>query len=576
MKRKQRRAQLGKAPAGSAQTVDHMLALEAAVGLHQAGRFVEAEQSYHRILAADPHCADAWHLQGVAVFQLGRAEDALELIAKAIQTDAGQWHYFDNLAAILKAQGRIEEAAAAYQAVIERAPENLAARQNLGDALYQLGHWAEAASAFQALANLAPDDANAHIGLGGALFKLERLEDAATAFRTVIRLAPHHAAAHANLGSVLYHLRRLDKAVGSFDAALAIDPANALTHRYRGEAFHLLGRQPEAILSFEQAIACSPDDAVAHTSLAISRLLVGDWLAAWPEYEWRWGMEGVGAAPVFAQPQWRGEDLTGRTILLHAEQGLGDTIQFCSYAPMLAARGARVMLAAPRSLLRLLRGLEGVDQVVAMGDPLPAFDVHCPLLSLPGVFGTTVDTTPPVPHLHAEASLAEHWRERLGDHGFRIGIVWQGSRDSPADRGRSAPLIQFAGLAAIPGVRLISLQKGHGLEQLESLPEGMTVETLGPDFDSGPDAFVDTAAVMAGLDLVVTVDSAPGVLAGALGRPVWVALQAVPHWAWTQTGERSPWHPSARAFRQADRGDWNGPFSRMVEALHEILKPPAG
>jgi hypothetical protein len=231
-----------------------------------------------------------------------------------------------------------------------------------------------------------------------------------------------------------------------------------------------------------------------------------------------------------------------------------------------------VVLTAPGRLLRLLAGLQGVDQFVAVDDPLPDFDLHCPLMSLPGVFGATLDSIPAdVPYLAAEPERVAAWAERIGTEGFRIGIAWQGNPAAPAELGRSAPLAAFAPLAAIPGVRLISLQQQHGLDQLHRLPPGMTVETLGDDFDAGPDAFVDTAAAMMALDLVVTVDTAAGHLAGALGRPCWLALQTIPHWVWGLEGETSPWYPDHRLFRQTARGDWDGVFSRMADDLRASI-----
>jgi hypothetical protein len=255
-------------------------------------------------------------------------------------------------------------------------------------------------------------------------------------------------------------------------------------------------------------------------------------------------------------------------LLLHAEQGLGDILQFCRYAPLLAERGAEVVLEVPRTLVRLLGGLSGKVTLVARGDPLPDFDLHCPLMSVPGRLATTVEMIPaPVPYVAADAVRAAHWTARLPADGLRIGIGWQGNPAGTVDRGRSAPLAAFAPLARVPGVRLISLQRHHGLDQLERLPDGMTVDTLGGDFDSGPDAFLDAAVVMANLDLVISTDTAIVHLAGALGRPVWVALKAVPHWTWMIDREDSPWYPSARLFRQVTDGDWRGVFDRMAAEL---------
>jgi hypothetical protein len=267
---------------------------------------------------------------------------------------------------------------------------------------------------------------------------------------------------------------------------------------------------------------------------------------------------------------WNGEASDG-ALLLHTEQGMGDTIQFCRYASLAAMR-KRVTLQVPRSLVRLLSNLAGIERVVAEGTPLPDFEASCPLLSLPRVFNTTLETIPgPIPYLAAETERVIAWREQLPESGFRIGIVWAGSPRYKADRGRSAPLNQWAPLARVPGVQLISLQKGHGLDQIGQLPRDMEVLTLGVDFDCGEDAFLDTAAVMMNLNLVIAVDTAVAHLAGALGRPVWLAVSALPHWVWMLSREDSPWYPTMRLFRQTCPGDWTSVFERMANELARQL-----
>ncbi len=539
---------------------------KSAVSLHQAGQPLEAEHIYRRILAANPSHAGALHLLGLIAFQFGHRKEALDLIGRAIQSDGGQAVYHANLGKLLRGDGRIEEAVAVFQTATALAPDDRGTRWNLGEGLLQLGRFQELAEAFQPIVQRDQDDADAHTLLGAALLKLERPEEALAAFQATVRLTPEHGPAHANIASALDRLNRLEACLAANDEAIRHAPDYAPAHVGRGVGLHALGRYQEAVAAYERAIALDPANGSARVGLAGVRLRLGDWINAWPDFERRW--DAVEMPEAFTQPQWRGEDLAGSTILLHAEQGAGDTIQFCRYAPLVAGRGARVLLRAPRRIIRLLSALEGVDQWVAEGDPLPPYDYHCPLMSLPGVFATTLQTVPAkLAYLKPEPEQVRRWSERIGDDGFRIGIAWQGDPNSPSERGRSVPVAAFAPLAAVPGVRLISLQKGPGTEQLGSLPAGMEVQALGEDFDSGPDAFVDTAAVMANLDLVVTVDTSAGALAGALGRPVWIALQRVPHWIWTTTGETSPWYPSVRLFRQTERGDWEGLFQRIAEAL---------
>ena len=271
-------------------------------------------------------------------------------------------------------------------------------------------------------------------------------------------------------------------------------------------------------------------------------------------------------------PVWRGEDVCGKRVVVYEEQGLGDIIQFCRYLALLAEMGAAVTFLLRSRMHALIRSL---GQAVRVSDTFPVdetFDYQCALLSLPLAFGTTVENIPArTPYLQADAERIRSWKQKLGDAGFKIGIAWQGSKTGKIDVGRSFALAEFAGVSRIPNIRLISLQKNEGVEQLRDLPEGMTVEDLGENFDSGTDAFVDTAAVMANLDLVISSDTSAAHLAGALGRPVWLALKHVPDWRWMLDRTDSPWYPTMRLFRQRTRGDWNGVFADIEMALREAI-----
>jgi hypothetical protein len=281
--------------------------------------------------------------------------------------------------------------------------------------------------------------------------------------------------------------------------------------------------------------------------------------------------------PQFPTPPWDGSPLDGRTILVHAEQGLGDTMQFLRYVPLVRRRGGRVILVCQPPLMRLLSRVPGIERLVAWGEPLPEYDVQVPLMSLPGLFGTTLETVPAeVPYLDAEPALVEAWRHRLGSYaGFQVGIVWQGNPRFRFDRLRSIPLAQFAPLARVPGVHLLSLQKGPGRDQLAALPGSFPVTDLGHQLDETTGAFLDTAAVMKNLDLVITSDTVAAHLAGALGVPVWVALHDVPDWRWLLDREDSPWYPTMRLFRQTRPGQWEEVFERIAAALHRRLAAPA-
>jgi hypothetical protein len=349
--------------------------------------------------------------------------------------------------------------------------------------------------------------------------------------------------------------------------ALAFNPAHGNAANVAATALSHLGRQDEAIRLWSRI-------AVFHWryryNLAMAQLTAGDFAGGWENFEARHAPESLAAT----SPVWRGEAIAGRTILLYAEQGLGDTIQFVRYAPAVARRGARVILQVPPRLKPLMGGLvDGNDiMVVGQNEPRPGFDAHCPLLSLPRAFATRLDTIPAAaPYLAAGPGMVAAWARRLPPAPYRVGIAWQGNPDSVIDRGRSVPLACFAPLARVPGVQLVSLQRGVGAGQLDRLPAGMTVIDPGAGFDQGSGAFMDTAAVMMNLDLVVTSDTSIAHLAGALGRPVWVALQASPDWRWLRDRDDSPWYPAMRLFRQKRRGEWDEVFARI--AGHLVSKP---
>lgn len=501
--------------------------LEQALNLHRRGQLDDAERLYQEILAVAPGRFDALQFLGMLELQKGRPEAAVELLAQALRIDPKHALAQFHLGCALQELKRDAEAVAAFDRAIAARPDLAEVWNNRANALRALGRREEAlASADRAIA-LKPDFPAAHYNRGNVLRDLRRYDAALASYdRALARKIDFVEALH-NRGNALRDLARHAEALASYDAAIAIRPNFAEAYYNRGVALEDLQHYGEALESYDRAIALDPAHANAHASKSYIKLRLGDFAAGWPLYEWRWH-SGNFTTPRrdFPQPLWRGAEIPpGQTILLHAEQGWGDTIQFCRYAPLVAARGARVVAEVPRPLARLLAGLAGVEAIVAEGDPLPAFDLHCPLMSLPGLFGTTVETIPAsVPYLAAELARVALWRARLPPGDLRIGIHWQGNPSGKVDRGRSAPLANFAPLALVPGVRLISLQKYHGLDQLDRLPAGMTVETLGPDFDAGPGAFLDTAAVMTSLDLVISTDTAIVHLAGALGRPVWVPI----------------------------------------------------
>jgi len=364
---------------------------------------------------------------------------------------------------------------------------------------------------------------------------------------------------------------RFDDALAAYQAAAALDPASAPLHFNIAATLRQLRRFADAIASYDRAIALRPDFAMAWHNRALCFLQLGDMVTGFRDYEWR------KACPTFHDPryaapnQWTGQDIAGRTLFIYPELFLGDLIQFGRFALSARRLGARVLLGAPPEMHGLLRTL-GAGVTLLPDDAEPQdVDYRCALMSLPAAFSTTLQTVPWAPaYLRAEPDRVSHWRRRIGEDGFRIGVAWQGSLAAVQ---RSFPLASMQTLSTLPGVRLISLQKINGLEQLDSLPAGMTVEQLGADFDPGPDLFLDTAAAMTCCDLVITPDTSVVHVAGALGVPTWLALPYVEDWRWLENRKGTPWYPSVRLFRQRSRGDWGDVFAQM-RLEFERLRPP--
>jgi Tfp pilus assembly protein PilF len=418
---------------------------------------------------------------------------------------------------------------------------------------------------------LAPWNAEAWNNLGASLSSLRRPEEAEPCLIEALRLEPGYAQAHNNLGNVLQAQGRLDEALACYRRALHFQPDYDQVHDHLGLVLQQQGRLAEAVAAFGLTLRRWPDFAQGHMNRALALLQMGDFARGWAEYEWRWKCPEHPLAAC-AQPVWDGSELGGRTILLRAEQGLGDTIQFIRYAPLVARRGGRVIVTCPRPLVRLVATCPGVERAIPDGTADLEFACHAALMSLPRIFGTALETIPAdVPYLAAEPAIRARWGNAVGSSdGFKIGIAWQGNPDHKKDRHRSFRLARFEPLTHIPGVRLFSLQKGPGTEKLEEISGRFAVTDLGDQLDD----FMDTAAVVQHLDLVITPDTSLAHLAGALGVPVWIALPFASDWRWLLDREETPWYPTMRLFRQRRWGDWDDVFKRMAQELSMIALPP--
>jgi Tfp pilus assembly protein PilF len=413
---------------------------------------------------------------------------------------------------------------------------------------------------------LAPDLAEAHSNLGVILQSQRRPGEAEACFREAIRLAPDYAEAHNNLGNSLQDQGRFEEAVAAYRLALHFQPGYVEALKHLGNALRAMGKLTEALQCYDEGLRLAPDHVLLHQARAMVSIQMGDLVRGFAECEWR--LQGRDL-PIHSltQPVWDGSPLFGRTILICAEQGLGDTLQFIRYATLAARCGGRVVVACSPQLSRILENCPGVAAVVCEGSPLPEFDCYAPVMSLARILGTTLGTIPAqVPYLFPEPALEAAWRAELeGIAEFRIGVVWQGNPLHSKDHERSFPLAHLEPVARVPGVHLFSLQKNFGLDQLDEVARSFPLTDLGCRLVD----FVETAAVMNNLDLVISADSSPAHLAGALGVPVWLALPSVCDWRWMSDRDDSPWYPTMRLFRQRRFGDWPEVFRRMATELEQ-------
>ena len=507
----------------------------------RAGDLEAAAKLVEQALTADPENADGHHLLGVIASQLGHPDVALHHLGRAL---AGRPHdaaLHGAIGSVYRALGRPQQARVSLEAALRLDPDAAAARNDLGIILAEQGLLAEALPHFQAAVTLDPKPARGHYNLGRVLGGLDRLDEAIASYREALRVDPGHVNARNNIAIELTRLARYDEALVELDEALRLDPENAAAHANRAVLLLRLGR-------FGEGFA---------------------------EYEWRWRTLPPKSPPRdFVQPVWNGEDLRAAALMLHAEQGFGDTLQFCRFAPLLARGCAKIYLEVPRPLLRLLRqGLaaENLEVIPRLGDfpatqALPRTDYHCPLLSVPRLLGTTLDEVPAaVPYLAADAEVAAAWSQRLRDlPGRKVGLVWAGLPQYADDAHRSLPLAQLAPLGTVSGVTFVSLQTGAAAGQAITPPPGLTIHDASP----GLRDFADTAALVAALDLVISVDTAAAHLAGALGRPVWLLNRFDTDWRWLTERADSPWYPTMRIFRQPRRGDWESVISRVRAELN--------
>ncbi len=541
-------------------------------GLYQKlGRREEALEHFRRVLACRGESAEAHVNLGSLLQEMDRLDEAITLLQTAtrLRPDLMAAHF--NLGNALRLAGRYAVAAASYRQAIALAPRFAHAHNNLGSVLRKLGDEQGAEAAFSDALRYAPESAEAHHNLGTLMKNAGKLAEARDLLSRAIELDPPYAPSHFNLGGVFLKLKQWDQARRCYHEALRLRPNYAEPHCSLGLLCMATGQHDEALAHCDAALAIQPDIAEAHCDRGMLLLGGGDDDAGWPEFEWFAKCDAYFGRK-FPQPAWDGSPLGGRTLLVLCDQSLGDTIQFVRYLPWLRERGqGTVLFAAQRALHPLLKE-SGFEDVVSLDAVSLAFDVHTSIMLLPALYYAahkTIDA--PVPYLLASGGLVERWRERIAAvDGFKVGICWQGNPNYPWDEFRSIPLAEFAPLGQVPGVCLIGLQHGAGREQLPAFAERCGVVDFGDEVDRDTGAFMDTAAIIKNLDLVITSDTSTAHLAGGLGAEVWVALSRAPEFRWMRGGEACRWYPTMRLFRQTQFGRWGPVFERIAGQLRHL------
>ncbi|MHC4559811.1 MAG: tetratricopeptide repeat protein [Planctomycetota bacterium] len=504
-----------------------------AVQQYQTGHLNQAEMLCREILLSEPDYPDALHLLGAIAYQRKQYNVAVDFIGKAISGNRRTPQFHNTLGAALRAMGKFKEAIAAFEQAVSLKPDYVEAYNNMGNAYLSQGCYADAVEKYNKVVSLNPDYIEAYNSMAVALQYQGKFTAAIDNCYRALSFKPDYTKAYNTIASVL-----LKK-----------------------------GLYTEAIENYKEALRLDPDYVEAHINLGMTYLLSGRFEEGWAEYRWRLNAGKVIYPHNYQLPCWDGSSFVGRRLLVHYEQGFGDNIQFVRYLPMVKARGGTVICEMLEPLIGLFRGFPGIDELIetsSNGKTAVEFDFYVPLLELPRIFGTTLETIPAeVPYLHTDSARAEYWQQRLTGINLKVGIVWAGKPAHTEDKNRSCRLRHFLPLAKIPGVRLYGLQKGNAVGQVKDLAGQMSVMNLADELKD----FTDTAAVIENLDLVISVDTAVLHLAGAMGKPAWAILPFTPDWRWMLDRQDSPWYPTLRLFRQIRYGDWDDVFQRVAEEL---------
>lgn len=539
----------------------------------QRGNLAAAIECFRETILLQADFVPAYNNLANALQADGQIDQAIALYQQALQLAPDMAVLHCNLSSLWQLQGEHERAIAGYRQAIAMTPDFFLAHHNLGKALFAAGDFSQALTAYQNALRLQPLSAEVHLDCGITLTKLERYQEALTSYEHAISLKPDYAEAYLSQGVTFFQSNHFNQALLNYGRALALKPDYALALYNQGLALSKLNRCQEASIANEKCIAIQADYVDAYWNESLNRMLMGDYKNAWPKHEWRWQTEFMRKHQRhFSQPLWLGkEPILGKTILLHAEQGLGDTLQFCRYVELVAALGAKVVLEVYPPIKPLLVNLPGISQLLSTGEDLPPFDCHCPLLSLPMAFNTDLDTIPAkIPYLFSLPEKVKKWQKVLGRKTRpRVGLAWSGNVTHLNDKDRSIVLREFASLLC-EGAHFFSLQKELRDDDALVLKQQTSIRHFGEQLHD----LSDTAAIIEQMDIVISVDTAVAHLAAAMGKPVWILLHYSPDWRWLLNRSDSPWYPTVYLIRQPVRGDWQSALNHARDTLiKRIIEP---
>ncbi len=544
-------------------------AIQAALENYQAGKLHQAEHICKSILSIQPQNANILHLLGIIYYQLKEYDSAISSIEKALQLKPNDADAYFNLGNAFVDTSQLDNAITCYQKALQINPNIFEVYNNLANVFMEKGQIDNAIISYQKAIEFNPNIVDSYDNLGTALIKKKQFDEAISCYQKALQVNPNSADIYNSLGVVFHKKRQYDQAIIYYKKALQLNSKFALAYCNIAKALYQIGQIEEAVIYYKKTLILEPNLSDAHHNMALSLLLSGDFEQGWKEYEWRKKLTNIYDRD-FSQPLWNGSDISGLTILLHAEQGFGDTIQFIRYAPLVAQRGARVIVECMKELRSLIRNVEGIDYILTRGEQLPKFDMHCPLPSLPLLFNTNMESIPAnIPYFTANTILVQRWRGKIHNDKskLKIGLTWLGNPNHVNDETRSCSPKIFLPFDNLANITFYSLQKRMSTEGIENLPKGIKLV----DYTKEINDFSDTAAIIENLDLVISVDTSVAHLAGALGKPAWILLPFVPDWRWLLNREDSPWYPTIRLFRQPSLGDWGSIITKIKDELLKLL-----